>query len=86
MFKQKAKSIFQTKTFQGAAIALLGGLAPIAIACGYQHRLPTENEAIAAAALLTAFSSAMIGRVQTSPVYTPDGLPGPSRKNFLEES
>ena len=72
------RSLFQTKTFQSAAIALLGGLAPIAIACTYQNRPPTQNEAIAAAALIGAFSSALVGRIETSPVYTPDGLPGPS--------
>jgi hypothetical protein len=82
MFREKAKSILQTRTFQGASIALLGGIAPIAIACGYQKRLPTQNEAIAAAALVSAFSSAMVGRVETSPVYTPDGFPGPSKKDF----
>lgn len=82
----KAKSILQTRTFQGAALALIGGLAPIAISCGYQQRLPTENEAIAAFSLLIGFSSAMVGRVQTTPVYTPDGLPGPSKKDFQEES
>jgi hypothetical protein len=74
----KPHSLFQTRTFQSSVIALLGGLAPIAITCGYQHRLPTQNEAIATAALITAFSSGIVGRIETSPVYTPYGLPGPS--------
>lgn len=81
-----AKSILKTRTFQGAVFTLIGGLAPIVISCGYQHRLLTENEAIAAAALLIGFSNAVVGRVQISPVYTPDGLPGPSKKDFQEES
>jgi hypothetical protein len=80
----QARSLFQTKTFQSAAFALLGGLAPIAIACSYQHRLPTQNEAIATAALISAFSSALIGRIETSPVYTPNGLPGPNASDFKE--
>lgn len=81
----KAKSLFQTKTFTNCTIALLGGIAPIAIACGYQHRCPTQNEAAAVAALILAFSSAMVGRVETSPVYTPSGVPGPSKKDFEED-
>jgi hypothetical protein len=82
----KARSLFQTKTFQSSAIALLGGLAPIAIACSYQHRLPTQNEAIATAALMSVFSSALVGRVETSPVFTPDGFPGPNESDIKESS
>lgn len=78
----RAKSIFQTATFQHSAIALFGGLAPIIISCIYQRRHPTQNEAIATVALITTFFTALVGRVQTSPVYTPDDLPGPDKKDF----
>lgn len=76
------KSLFASRTCQAAAVALVGGLAPIALTCSYQHRLPKLEEAIATAALLTTFASTIVGRVQQSPVYTPDGLPGPSKSDF----
>lgn len=78
----RAKSLFKTKTFQGAFLGLLGGLAPLIIPCFYQRRLPNEIEAIALAGLLTTFGWALIGRVQTSAVYTPEGIPGPNKSDF----
>lgn len=78
----KAVSILSTNTFKGAAIALLGGLAPIGVNCVYENRSPTQTEAIATVALVCGFASTMVGRVQTTPVYTPDGLPGPSKKDL----
>lgn len=83
MSKLMAKSLFATKTFQGALLALLGGIAPIAISCAYDGKPPTKEEAIAVAGLICTFSWALVGRTQISPVYTPDGLPGPNREDFI---
>lgn len=80
--KMKAKSLFATKVFQGATIALLGGLAPIVLACAYNHRLPTQEEAASSAGLLTTFALTLVGRLATEPVYTPVRLPGPNRADL----
>lgn len=78
----RAKSLFETKTFQGALLGFLGGLAPLIIPCFYQRRLPNEIEAIALAGLLITFGWALVGRTQISPVYTPDHLPGPNKSDL----
>lgn len=80
--RSRAKSLFKTKTFQGALLGFLGGLAPLIIPCFYQRRLPSEIEAIALAGLLITFGWALVGRVQTSGVYTPLGMPGPNKSDF----
>ena len=84
MLKYKAKSLFTTKTFQGAFLGFMGGLAPLIIPCFYQRRLPNEIEAIAIIGLLTTFGWALIGRAQTSAVYTPDGFPGANKSDFRQ--
>lgn len=78
----KARSLFTTKTFQGALLGLLGGLIPILISCSYDGRKPTKEEAIAATGLVVTFSWALIGRTTANPVYTPQGLPGPNLEDF----
>jgi len=84
MLKYKAKSLFATKTFQGAFLGFMGGLAPLIIPCFYQQRGINEQEAIALAGLLIVFGWALVGRAQTSPVYTPDGLPGANKSDFRQ--
>lgn len=74
-----SKSIFHSKIFQAAAITLVSGLAAISLKCAYAHRAPTEEEAIAALGLFTTFGLTVAGRVNTNPVYTPIGLPGPNK-------
>lgn len=80
--RRRAKSLFVTKTFTGAIFSLLLGLAPFAIGCFYEHRGLAKEEAIAVIGLFGAFGWALIGRAQTSPVYTPDYLPGPNAADF----
>jgi CDP-diglyceride synthetase len=82
MLKNRAKSIFKTKTFQGAALGFMAGLAPVVIPCFYQTRMPSQDETIALAGLTITFVWALVGRIQTSAVYTPDGLPGPNKSDF----
>lgn len=82
MRKHIPKSLFATVTFRGAFLGFLGGLAPLIIPCFYQQRAINEQEAIAFFGLVTTFGWALIGRVQTSPVYTPDSLPGPNKLDF----
>lgn len=79
---KRAKSLFRTKTFQGAFFGFMGGLAPLIIPCFYQHRNINESEAIALIGLVTTFGWALIGRMETSPVYTPDGMLGPNKSDF----
>lgn len=74
-----SKSIFQSKIFQAAAITLVSGLTAISVKCCYGHRAPTEEEAIAVLGLFTTFGLTVAGRVNTDPVYTPIGLPGPDK-------
>lgn len=81
----KVKSLFATKTFQGATLGLIGGIMPIIINCTYDHKPPTKKEAIAIGGLLVTFGWALIGRTVTNPVYTPIGLPGPNAEDFNEK-
>lgn len=80
--KRQVKNLFATKTFQGAIFSLLLGLAPFAISCFYEQRGLAKEEAIAIVGLFGAFGWALIGRAQTSPVYTPNYLPGPNAADF----
>lgn len=82
MLRHKPRSLFATKTFQGAFLGFIGGLAPLIIPCIYQRRSMNEAEAITLAGLLITFSWALVGRVQVSPAYTPDHLPGPNKSDF----
>lgn len=82
MRKHIPKSLFATKTFQGAFLGFMATLAPLIIPCFYQRRNLNEQEAIALAGLLITFGWALIGRTQTSPVFTPDNLPGPNKSDF----
>lgn len=78
------KSLFVTKTFQGALLSLVLGIAPIAVRCAYQKQVPSENDAIAIVALAGTFTWALIGRVQPA-AYTPQGLPGPNKSDLEGE-
>ncbi len=80
--KSQAKNLFATKTFQGAILSLFVGLAPFAVVCFYEHRGLAKEEAIAIIGLFGTFAWALIGRAQTSPIYTPDYLPGPNAAKF----
>lgn len=77
-----AKSLFKTKTFQGATLSLVIGLASVLIPCAYGRYWPTEKDALAIIALFGTFGWTLIGRSQTSPIYTPSYLPGPNRSDF----
>lgn len=80
--RNQVKSLFATKTFQGAVFSLLLGLAPFVIVCFYEHRGFTKEESITIVGLFGAFGWALIGRAQTSPVYTPSYLPGANQSDF----
>lgn len=81
-----AKSIFQSKIFQAAAITLISGLAAIGIKCCYAHRAPSEEEATVIVGLFTSFGLTVAGRVNTTPVHTPKYLPGPDPDEQTETS
>ena len=80
--KTRSKNLFATKTFQGACLSLLLGLAPFAIICFYEHRGLAKEETLAIIGLFGAFGWALIGRAQTGPVYTPNYLPGANQSDF----
>lgn len=82
MLKKRAKSIFKTKTFQGAFLGLVASFIPVAIPCFYQRRIPIQEETIALAGLVITFGWALVGRVQTIAVYTSRGLPGPNKLDY----
>lgn len=82
MRRYTAKSLFKTKSFQGALLGFLATLAPLVIPCFYQKRMLNQDECIALFGLIVTFGWALIGRVQTSPVYTPDSVPGPNKLDF----
>lgn len=82
MKQTKARNLFHTRTFKLGLLGLLSGLAPIVIRCAYEQRNFSIDEAIALAALCSSFAAALIGRCETSPVYTPDYLPGPNASEF----
>lgn len=78
----QAKSLFTSKTFQGATISLLTCLAPIIISCIYNSRIPSEKESITITGAIITYCWSLIGRMQTSPTYTPSYLPGANKKDF----
>ncbi len=80
--RQRPRSLFSTNTFKLGATSLLTGLLPVLITCAYERRYPSAEEALAIAGLLSTFAFLLVGRVETSPVYTPDGLPGPNKSKF----
>lgn len=82
ILKRRARSLFATRTFKRGIEGMVGGILPILIVCAYGRRYPTVEEALAIGALLYTFVSLLVGRVETSPVYTPDGLPGPNKSKF----
>lgn len=82
MLKNKAKSLFKTKTFQGALLGYIAGLAPLIIPCFYQRRIPNQEEAVAIVGLTITLAWALIGRMQTSPAYTPNNFPGANKSDF----
>lgn len=76
------QSLFRTNTFKASTITLIAGLVAITVDCSYDRRYPTKSEATSVVALFTAYSWALIGRGQNSPVYTPHGLPGADKEDF----
>lgn len=82
MSRKKARSLFQTQTFKTGLLSFLAGLAPILIRCAYEHRSLSMEDAIVIASLCSTLASVLIGRMETSPVYTPDGLPGANKSDF----
>lgn len=79
-----SKSLFQTKTFKLGVISFLSGIAPLAIRCAYEHRFLSVNEAIETAALSSTFVTVLVGRASNEPVYTPNGLPGANKEDFIK--
>ena len=77
----QAKSIFASKSVQGATITLISSLVGIIINCAYQHRTPSKDEALVSLGFIVSFSWALVGRTQSTPVYTPDFLPGPNKSD-----
>lgn len=77
--RRRPVSLFATQTFKVALLAFVSGVSPILIRAAYSNNGISVDDAIACAALLTTFFTALVGRVDTNPVYTPDGIPGPNK-------
>jgi hypothetical protein len=82
MSRKRAISLFQTKVFKTALVAFLSGLAPILIRCAYAHKGMSLEDALTVAALSSTLATTLVGRMDTNPVYTPDGLPGANKGDF----
>lgn len=80
--RRGARSLFATKTFRIGLVAFIGAATPIIIPCLYTRRAPNSDEAVTLASALIAFITLLVGRVETSPVYTPEGLPGPNKSDY----
>ena len=82
MVRKRAINLFQTKVFKSALVAFLTGLVPILIRCGYERRGMTLEDCLTVVALSSTLATTVIGRMDTSPVYTPDSLPGANKSDF----
>jgi hypothetical protein len=78
------KSIWKSKTIQGGLITLLSSLTLIGVNCAYENRFPDKNEAVTIIGFVVAFAWTLVGRNQTAPIYTPDGLPGANKSDFIK--
>lgn len=92
------RSLFQTKTFQGAAIAFASGLVSILIGAApivervTARHLPEHQEdiqdglalvmVVCGALGIGGSGAAIMGRLDAGGVYTPDYLPGPNERDF----
>lgn len=82
MSHKKAVNLFQTKVFKVALVSFLSGLAPILIRAYYERRGFLLEDALTITALSSTMATTLIGRSDTSPVYTPDYLPGSNASEF----
>lgn len=91
------KSITQSLTAQGIAIAALGGSVYPTIATPLKNlaaeilpdrKIITESAIDIVGGLLVAggTTTALIGRIRAGGVYTPDGLYGPNKGDAIEDS
>ncbi|MCL1463243.1 hypothetical protein [Argonema galeatum] len=77
-----AKSIFESKTFWGAALTALAAIAPIIGDAVSKHELSVQHT-VNIVIILATTGATVAGRVQAeSPVFTPDGFPGPNKSDF----
>jgi len=83
MARHKAVNLFQTQVFRVSIVAFLSGLAPILVRCAYEHRNLSLDDALTVVALSSTLATTLIGRMDTNPVYTPDGLPGANKQDLL---
>ncbi len=80
--KTAAKSIFASKTFWGAVLAGVASLVPLAVKDIKTHKI-TVDDAGQAILILCGVGTAIVGRVNAQvPLYTPDGMPGPSKSEL----
>jgi formaldehyde-activating enzyme involved in methanogenesis len=83
LFRATVKSIFSSKTFWGAVLTAVAGIAPIVGKAVEQKKLSVDN-AVNIVIILATTGTTVIGRVQAneSLVYTPNGLPGPNQEDL----
>jgi formaldehyde-activating enzyme involved in methanogenesis len=81
--KTTVKSIFSSKTFWGAVLTAVAGIAPIVGEAVEEGKLSVD-QTVNIVVILATTGTAVIGRVQAneSLVYTPNGLPGPNKEDL----
>jgi hypothetical protein len=93
------KSLFQSSTFRGAAIAavitVIAGITPFASSIATRHypkhRADIEDVAqivLVLCSVLGVGSSGMAiaGRVSVGDIYTPAWMPGPNKEDFISDN
>lgn len=82
-FATPAKSLFQSKTFWGAVLTAVASIAPVVArsVSDYQNTGKLDPNSISQIVVVLATTGlTILGRVDAnSPVYTPNGLPGPNK-------
>jgi len=82
--KSAAKSIFASRTFWGVALAGVASLVPLATKAIKERKI-TVDDAGQVVLIACGVGTAIVGRVDArSPVYTPNGLPGPNKSDFAQ--
>ncbi|MBV9386409.1 MAG: hypothetical protein JOZ78_08275 [Chroococcidiopsidaceae cyanobacterium CP_BM_ER_R8_30] len=78
------KSVFASKTVWGSIFTTIAAIAPI-VGDAYDQHSISGKEVAQIVVILAGTAATVVGRVQSeAPLYTPDWLPGPDKKDFVD--
>ncbi len=78
------KSVFASKTVWGSIFTTIAAIAPI-LGEAYDRHSISGQEAAQIVVILAGAAATVVGRVQSeAPLYTPDWLPGPDKKDLID--